>query len=322
MKTKKIDALWSHVHWLGILDTEQSYTAAAHRLGVSKAAVSYRIAELEQAAGVALVRRTTRSVRLTEAGQRLVEATRDAFTLIEHSFASVKDLAHEPSGSLRVTAPVALGRQHIAPRIAGFLARYPSVRIELDLTDKLSSLAQEGFDLAVRHVEEVPDTHVAWALCETQSVLVASKAYLRAHGAPQSPPDLAQHNCLHYMRSAPAPTWSFEKTRGRAAPRLNVPIRGNFTANNSEALRELALAGTGIALLPDFSAAEALGAAKLIRVLADWRCVGAFGGRIFAIRPYSPHVPHSVQLFVAYLRDALKGGFPSAAVRAPHARTA
>lgn len=311
MKTKKIDALWSHVHWLGVLDIEGSFTGAANRLGVSKAAVSHRIAELEQAAAVALVRRTTRSVRLTDAGQQLVDATRDAFGLIESSFAGVRDLAQEPSGSLRVSAPVALGRQHIVPHMASFLAKYPEVRIELDLSDRLSSLSQEGFDLALRHVEAVPDTHVAWTLCETQSVLVAGRSYLRAQGTPESPHDLPLHNCLHYMRSNPAATWSFEKAKGRSE-RLNIPIRGNFTANNSETLRELAIAGTGIALLPDFSAADALRTGKLIRILPGWRCVGAFGGHIYAIRPYSPHVPRAVQKLVAYLREALKGGFAAA----------
>lgn len=309
MKTKKIDALWSHVYWLGVLNSERSYTGAATRLGVSKAAVSYRVAELEQATGVSLVRRTTRSVRLTEAGHRLVESTRDSFAHIEQSFAGVKDLSPEPGGLLRVTAPVALGRQHVVPRMAGFLKKYPNVRIELELSDKLSSLSQEGFDLAVRHVDAVPDTHVAWMLCSTQSVLVASKAYLRTRGTPKTPLELEHHNCLHYMRSTPAPTWSFEKAKGRSE-RLSVPIRGTFTANNSETLRELAVAGTGIALLPDFSALEALAAGRLVPVLTGWRSVGAFGGQIFAVRPFTPHVPRSVHVFVAYLREAMKDGFP------------
>ena len=309
MKTKKVDALWSHVHWLGVLDAEGSYTAAATRLGVSKAAVSHRMSELEQAAGVPLVRRTTRSVRLTEAGQQLVDATRESFSNIERSFAGVRDLAEEPSGALRVTAPVALGRQHIVPRIAPFLVQYPAVRIQLELSDRLGSLAQEGFDLAIRHVESVPDTHVAWALCDTRSVLAASKGYLKVHGTPESPRELVDHNCLHYMRNSAEPSWSFERLKGRSE-RLSVPIRGNFTANNSEALRELALAGAGIALLPDFSAAEGLASGRLVQVLPGWRTVGAFGGRIYAIRAYSPHVPRAVQAFVAHLRAAMKGGFP------------
>lgn len=308
MKTKSVEALWSHVHWLGVLAALGSYTAAASRLGVSKAAVSHRISELERATGVPLVRRTTRSVRLTEAGQQLVDATRDAFVAIERSFSGVKDLAAEPSGLLRVTAPVALGRQQIVPHIATFLRQNPALRIELELSDRLSSLAQEGFDLAIRHVETVPDTHVAWPLCETRSVLVASRPYLRRHGAPARPDELPAHNCLHYVRGGAAPVWRFESLRDKSA-RVSVPVRGSFAANNSEALRELALAGCGIALLPDFSAARDVAAGRLTVVLPGWRSVGAFGSRIHAIRPYSPQVPRAVQAFVAFLREAMKGGF-------------
>jgi len=309
MKTKTVEALWSHVHWLSVLDAEGSYTAAAARLSVSKAAVSYRINELEQAAGVLLVRRTTRSVRLTEAGQQLVDTTRESFSNIERSFAGVKDLAGELKGVLKVTAPVALGRQRIVPRLSAFLAEHPAVKLQLELTDRITSLAKEGFDVAIRHVETVPDTHVAWKLCDTQAILVATEAYLGQRGTPKSPVELVDHNCLHYMRGSAEPTWSFERSKGRAE-RLSVPIRGTFTANNSEALREMAAADAGIALLPDFTAADALVSGRLVQVLPTWRAVGAFGSGIYAVRPYSPHIPRAVQAFVAYLRHSLRGGFP------------
>jgi DNA-binding transcriptional LysR family regulator len=308
MKSKKIDSLWSHVHWLGMLATMGSFTAAAERLGVSKAAMSHRIGELERAAGVSLVQRTTRSVRLTEAGQQLVDATRASFVDIERSFEGVKDLAEEPSGLVRVTAPVALGRQQIVPLMPAFLRQHPQVRIELELSDRLSSLAQEGFDLAIRHVAAAPDTHVAWTLCETHSVLAATRAYLKRCGTPATPADLAGHNCLLYLRSGDAQSWSFEPMRGKSG-RLAVAVGGNFAANNSEALREAALAGAGIALLPDFSARGALAGGKLVQVLPQWRPVGAFGERIYAIRPFSQHVPRAIQAFVSYLRETLKDGF-------------
>src|SRR5690606_31471941 len=115
-----------------------------------------RIAELEQVSGVTLVQRTTRSVRLTEAGQALVDSTSAAFTAIEQGFDSIRDLANMPRGVVRVTAPVALGRQKIMPMISGFLQRYPDVRIEIELSDHVSSLAREGFDLAIRHTGHVP----------------------------------------------------------------------------------------------------------------------------------------------------------------------
>ena len=313
MDSRKIETLWSHVHGLGVLQSAGSFTAAAQRLGLSKAAMSQRIAELERAAGVPLVRRTTRSVRLTEAGERLVEATRGAFAQIEQGFAGVQDGVGEPHGVLRVSAPVALGRQQIVPRLAGFLRAYPQVRVELELSDRLVAMAQEGFDVALRHTAAPPDTHVAWPLCTTRSWLVASRAYLRRAGVPATPQDLGTHDCLHYLRPGDTPAWSFEPdaTAGRPSQgRLSVAVRGVFAANNSEALREAAVAGLGIALLPDFSAQAAVQAGKLQLVLPQWKPVGAFGEHLYAIRPYSPVVPRAVQAFIGYWRTALEDGFP------------
>jgi DNA-binding transcriptional LysR family regulator len=310
MDDQKISALWTHLHWLSVLAQQGSYTAAAARLGVSKAAMSQRIAELERAAKVTLVQRTTRSLRLTEAGQRLVDETRASFEQIEQSFAQVRDLAAQPSGLLRVTAPVALARQQLMPLLADFLKDYPDVRLELDMSDRLSALATEGFDLAIRHTARPPDTHVAWALCETQSVLVASRAYLRRQGEPQTPADLQAHNCLHYPRSQETPAWAFEPRDPRlGTERITVPVTGNLAANNSEALREAAFTGAGIALMPDFSAQAALRQGKLVTVLPDWKPVGAFAETIYAIRPYSPHVPRAVAALVAHLRQGLVAGF-------------
>ena len=312
-------ALWAHLHALTVLAELSSFTAAARRLGVSKALMSQRMAELERAAGVQLVHRTTRSVRLTEAGRQLVDGTRPHFEQIGRGFASVRDLAAEPRGLVRVTAPVALGRQRIVPHLAEFLRRHPEVRIELDLADRLVPLAQEGFDLAIRHVAAPPDTHVAWPLCETRAWLVASPAYLHRRGAPAHPSELTGHDCLHYLRPGETPTWSFvpeaaavprrAKRGGDGDGRVTVPVRGTFSANNSEVLREAALAGLGIALLPDFSLGPTSSARRLRLLLNDWRPVGGFGERIYAIRPYSPVVPRAVRALVDHLRDALSNGF-------------
>jgi DNA-binding transcriptional LysR family regulator len=304
---QRVAELWHHLHWLSVLAQQGSFTAAAARLGVSKSGMSQRIAELERAARVTLVQRTTRSVRLTEAGQRLVDDTRASFDQIEQSFAQVRDLASVPSGLLRVTAPVAFARQQLAPRLNDFLREYPNVRLELDMSDRLSALATEGFDLAIRHTARPPDTHVAWTLCQTQSVLVASKSYLRRAGIPQTPAELQAHNCLHYLRAQDTPAWTFEGTL--KDDRITVPVTGQLAANNSEALREAALTGLGIALLPDFSAQLALQQGKLVRVLPDWKPVGAFAEQIYAIRPYAPHVPRAVTALVNYLRQAWLQGF-------------
>lgn len=312
MKAEKVEALWGHLHWLTVLAQQGSYTAAAQRLGVSKAAMSQHIAELERAAGVSLVQRTTRSVRLTEAGQRLVDGLRDPFERIAQSFSSVRDLAELPAGRVRVTAPVAFARQQLVPRMADFLRAHPGIRVELDMSDRLSSLATEGFDLAIRHTATPPDTHVAWALCATRPVLVASRAYLRRRGTPTTPQDLAQHDCLHYPRGQDTPAWHFQPTDARrraTAPRTTIAVAGPFSANNSEALRDAAIAGLGIALVPDFSAQLALQSGKLVEVLEGWESVGGFSPHIYAIRPYASHVPRAVTVFVGWLRGALAEGF-------------
>jgi DNA-binding transcriptional LysR family regulator len=311
MESRNIEELWVHLHWLTTLAEQGTYTAAATRLGVSKAAMSQRIAELERAAGISLVQRTTRSVRLTEAGQQLVESTRSQYSQIAASFAQVRELSGVPRGLVRVTAPVAFARQQLVARLPSFLTTNPEVRVQLEVSDRLASLATEGFDLAIRHTAEPPDTHVAWKLCGTESVLVASRGYLRKRGTPADPNDLASHDCLFYPRSGGEVIWSFERktARKRDAKPVILPVNGPFSANNSETLRDAALEGLGIALVPDFTAQAAVQAGKLVVVLPDWRVTGAFAESLYILRPYASHVPRAVGLFVNYLREQFAEGF-------------
>ncbi len=320
MDLRRIETLWAHVHWLTVLADLGSYTAAARRLGVSKAAMSQRISELEHAAGVPLVRRTTRSVRLTEAGAQLVASTRGAYAEIERGFESVRNLAEAPRGVIRVTAPVAFGRQQLVPLLPGFLQTHPQVRVELQLSDHLASMVNEGFDLAVRHCDRPPETHVAWALARTSSRLLASPAYLARHGAPQHPSDLARHACLSYPRPGESAVWRFRSgdvfldaeglaPDGSDGDSVAVAVHGPLAANNSEVLREAALAGLGIVLLPDFSVLDAVRGGELVPVLGGWQAFGAFGSHLYAIRPYSAVVPASVRALVSHLRAGLVGGF-------------
>lgn len=314
MSTTPNTPLWPHVHALGVIAQCGSFTLAAQRLGLSKAAVSQRIAELERAVGVPLLQRTTRSVRPTEAGKRLVDETAASFSQIEQSLLGVRDLASQPQGLVRVTAPVALGRQHVVPQLEGFLRAWPDIRVELDLSDRLVNLAHEGFDLAVRHTSAPPDSHVAWKLCPSRTLLLAAPAYLRRRGTPAHPDELAAHDCLPYLRGGPS-VWAFEKTpakagRGGGEPeRVRVTVTGPLRANNSEVLRDAVLAGLGLAQVPDFSAAAALKAGRLREVLPDWRPVGFFGDAVYALRPFSPQVPRAVRALVEHLRDALARGF-------------
>ncbi|MBN9474952.1 MAG: LysR family transcriptional regulator [Bordetella sp. SCN 67-23] len=295
------------IHLLTVLAETRSFTQAARRLGLSKASVSMRIGALERAAGVPLVQRTTRSVVLTEAGRELVADAAPAFERIDAGFTAVKDLSGTPRGTVRVTAPVALGRQHVSPRLAAFFRNYPEVRIHLDLTDRFVNLAQEGYDLAIRHTAAAPESYVAWPLCETRSLLVASPAYLRRRGTPRHPRDLADHDCVLYLGPG-ADTWTFVPADDAQAETLSVPVQGPLKANNSEVLRDAVLDGLGIGLLPDFSAAPAM--RRLRPVLPDWRVQGFFGNQLYALRPWAPRVPRAVQCFVEYLRDSMAQGFP------------
>ncbi|KAF3996560.1 LysR family transcriptional regulator [Glaciimonas immobilis] len=313
MESKNIESLWTHLHWLTILAQQGSYTGAATRLGVSKAAVSQRIAELERAAGVSLVQRTTRSMRLTEAGQRLVDETQAQYEHIARSFSSAKDSAGVARGIVRVTAPVAFARQQLTPHISPFLRAHPEVRLQLELSDHLSSLSTEGFDLAIRHSATAPDTHVAWKLCDTATVIVATRAYLKRAGTPLSPEELTGHNCLFYPRAQEVPAWAFERidTCKSSVNRVTVPISGSFAANNSESLRDAVLDDLGIALLPDFTAQQGLRSGKLVKIMPDWLPVGAFANHLYVLRPYSSHVPRAVSEFVAHLRKVFQSGFDS-----------
>jgi DNA-binding transcriptional LysR family regulator len=313
MSSDQISPLIADLHLLTVLASTKSFTEAARRLGMSKASASMRISELERVAGVLLVRRTTRSVGLTEAGQQMVSGMQPAFDRISESYSAARDLVGTPRGLVRLTAPVALGRQHLAPHIATFLKRFPDIQIELELTDRFVNLANEGFDLAVRHTSAPPETHVAWVLCDTRSVLVASPDYLQRRGVPAHPTELTAHDCLLYLGDH-ADSWTFvrsargSKSKSKPAERVGVNIAGSLKANNSEVLRD---AGLGIGLLPDFSIPAAditRKSAALVQVLPDWQVQGFFGERIYALRPWSAQVPKAVQCLVEHLRAGFAGG--------------
>ncbi len=306
------EALWTHLHWLTVLAEQGSYTRAAQRLKVSKAAVSQKIKELETQAGVPLVQRTTRSVRLTEAGANLVAALREPFAQIKQSFVGLCDSSGPLRGMVRVTAPVAFACQHLVPHITAFLHANPEVRIQLDVSNHLASLATEGFDMAIRHSDAMPETHVAWRLCATHTVMVAAPVYVRQYGMPQTPDELKQHQCLCYPRGGEQPVWAFVRRQAAESPRLNVAVNGVFITNNSEAIRDAAASGLGIALLPDFTAQQALADGRLVELLPDWQPVGIFAESLYVVRPYTPQVSRAVAEFSRYLKAAFAQGFAPA----------
>ncbi len=299
------DAIAPHVadiYLLTVVSQTRSFTQAARRLGISKASVSGRIHDLERSLGLPLVRRTTRSVSMTEAGQLLVSGAQNAFGALYDSVNAARQTMDEPRGLVRVSAPVAFGRQHLAPLVTPFLHRYPAVTLELELADRFVNLENEGFDLAVRHADSVPESYVAWALLRSEAGLLASPDYVARHGTPAHPAELADHVCLHYLRAGGADVWSFVPRSG-ASTRTDIAIRSRFRANNSEVLRDAVLGGLGIGLLPDFSALA--GTAQLVPILPDWRVIGFFGQTIYALRPWSATVPPAVRCLVDFLKEHL-----------------
>lgn len=318
MDKKTIDQLWRHMHCLVVLAEQGSFTAAARRLAISKSAVSQQIAELEQAIGVPLVRRTTRSMRLTDAGQLLVEEVRTPYRHIASGFAAVRDLSDAPSGLVRLTAPVALARQHLIPRLPEFTRLYPRIRLDLDLSDDLLSLASDGFDCALRHVDTPPDTYVAKAVARTRTVLVASPAYLAVHAPITHPSHLSEHRNLLYPRQRGSGTWAFEYIGPQPPARrhVSVQVHPDFVANNSEVLREMACSGAGVALLPDFSAQSGILRGDLVEVLPAWRPVGTFGRRIYLLRPYSSQVSRAVRALWGHLTGVFPNRFEIPRTRA------
>jgi DNA-binding transcriptional LysR family regulator len=306
MKPPRLAPPLPDLHLLAVIADSPSLTQAAHRLGISKASVSQRLGALEKAVGMRLVRRTTRSITLTPAAMQFVEDTRLSFARIEQSYGYIRDMAGAPRGLLRISAPVAFGRQRVAPAIPEFSRRFPEIKLELDLTDRIVNLAQDGIDLAIRHARRVPDSCVAIPLCTSRTVLVASHDYLRRRGQPTSPLNLAAHDCLVYLREAADQQWSFEAIASRKrTERVSVSVDGSFKANNSEVLREAVLGGLGVGLLPDFSAERDLRVGTLVQLLSGWRPVDFFGDTVYAIRPAGTQTSQTVRCAIDYFRHAL-----------------
>lgn len=297
----KTNTLWIHLYWLTVLAEEKSFTKAADKLEISKAALSLKIKELEQTVGVQLVLRTTRNVRLTNAGEKLVSDLQYPFAQIEQSVIATQDASESLQGLIRMTAPVAFARQQLIPLISQFLTIYPQIRIQLEVSDNIVSLIKEGYDLAIRHSHQLPESCVALPLCDTRTLLVASPGYLKKHGIPQCPDDLIQHTCLYYPRGIELPLWRFND-RQYPDQIHSIAINGPLATNNSESIRDAALTGLGIAMLPDFSAQSALRTKQLTEVLADWTITDGFADKVWIIRPYTTQVPRVVTLFTQWLR--------------------
>lgn len=254
-------------------------SAAADDLGLAKSVVSKRVAQLEAAVKATLFSRSTRRVALTPAGEAYLDFARRALIEVARADERLRDLRAELGGQIRLTAPVSWGQCVLARCLAGFLQRHPGIEIELLLADRLLDLADERIDLALRWTSQPSPELVTRPVASVGWVLAAAPAYLATAGTPAEPADLGAHLCMCYWRERADDAWLLSDGERRQP----VRVRGRFHANNPEAVLQAAQAGLGIALLPDYVAAEPLAAGRLQRVLPGWTPSTHFGTRIVAV---------------------------------------
>lgn len=246
-----------------------SFAKAAELIGTSQSTVSKAIARLEQRLGTMLLYRTSRRVSLTPTGDllrdRALRLLADA-ELIENEATAQ---ALEPHGLVRVNAPMSFSLRHLAPVLPAFLERYPSVDIDLMLSDHLVDVVPGGFDVAIRIAELNDSTLRFRRLCAVRRPLVASPAYLDRYGRPAHPRDLERHVCFTYTNLPTPGSWRFRHTT--SGEKFSVPVNGRIRTNNADVILPALVAGYGLALQPEFVVVDALRDGELEEVMHDWR---------------------------------------------------
>ena len=278
---------------------QRSFSAAARMHATTTSAASKRIARLESRLGVRLLERSTRRVLPTDVGASFYARATRILSDLGEAESEIASLGNLPRGTLRVSAPLLLGERHLVPILVGFLRTYPEIRVELALGDTFVNLLADRFDVALRVGSLADSSLVRVKVGVAHGMVVASPAYLARAGTPEVPRDLSRHVCLRYANIPAAQEWRFRGKRGTTT----IPVVGNLTINHGGGLREAALAGAGIARIPDFLVADAVASGELVEVLAD-----------FATEPTGIHLVHlaggrplpKVEAFVNEVGSALR----------------
>ena len=275
-----------------------SFVAAADALGMSKAAVSRYVSELEQRLDVRLMHRTTRRLSLTQEGEVFLARCREILAGIEESEAEISTRKGTASGLLKVSVPVSFGIRHLAPLWGEFLAKHPRVSLDVQLADRVVDLVEEGVDLAVR-IARLPDSSlVSRRLAATRLVLCASPQYLKRRGVPRHPSDLAGHDIVGYSLLAMGDQWHFTGPEGP----VQVKVRPRLWTNNGDTCVGAALHGAGIQLQPTFLVAQALASKRLVEVLPRYRSIEL---GIYAVYPSRTFVLPKVRALLDFLSARL-----------------
>lgn len=276
----------------------RSFTGAAEQLGLPKSTVSRKLAQLEERLGVRLVQRTTRKLALTEIGEAYYERCARIVGDLAAAEQLVTDMQSTPRGRVRVTAPIDLSMRHLGAICARFVAAHPDVNVELEASDRVADLIEEGFDVAVRFGTLQESTLIARRLCKIETLLVAAPAYLARRGAPAIVDDLEEHERVLFTPSPRVQSWTL--VHGDATYEFGRPVR--FSSNNVGAARDAVLAGAGIALLAEFMVADDIAAGRLVPVLRDWRSRAIDA---HAVYPARQNLPPRLSLFLDHLARAL-----------------
>ena len=278
-----------------------SFSRASEKLGLSTTAVSRQVADLEAHLQTRLLNRTTRRLSLTESGEafhaRCVQLLHD----LEEAEQEASKAAVEPRGTLKITTSVNFGVRHLAPEIARFKAAHPDVNFDVQLSDRIVDLVEEGFDLAVRIGSTGGENIVARRIGETRIVPCASPEYLRRRGAPRTPEDLAAHDCFTYEYVSPRGEWRY---LDRDGAQQRVKFGGSVHSNNGDLLAEVAALGGGIVFEPGFIVGPDIRAGRLVPLLQDY-AVPAMP--IYAVYPSRRHLSAKVRVFVDYLVERFAG---------------
>ena len=273
-----------------------SLSAASRALGMSRPMVSRYLEQMEQWAGARLIHRTSRRLTLTPAGEEILLKTRHLIQLSQEI--ERRNQQNEPSGVLRVACAHLTATCIIGPIAADFLARYPAIRLELDVNNHPVNLVSERIDVAVRITNSPEPGTIARRLGECRSIICASPTYLSHHDTPQKPADLSHHNCLHYSRFA-GQSWHFSSAE---EVDVAVDISGNFSATISTVLLDAAVAGCGIAMVPEMEARDALAKGTVVPLLTDYEPARLAIYGMYLSREYQPG---GLRPFLDMLENAL-----------------
>lgn len=274
-----------------------SFVEAARSLGISASAVGKNVARLENKLGVRLFNRSTRNVSLTAEGVVLLARCQHILEQLREAEAELTSTVEQPAGKLRVSLPV-IGYRLLLPLLPAFTQRYPDVELELDFSDRLVNIIDEGFDVAIRSGEIADSRLTAKTLGNFNFVLCASPAYLDAHGAPASPEELRNHKCVLFRFPATGLIQPWELREMRITGDFNPA--SVLTANNIEAVIRISTSGLGISYVPDFVVREAFNQGELKEVLAG-SCIKQ--GTFSALWPTSRYLSPRIRCFIDFMAE-------------------